>query len=80
MMLLVICFLSTRLWSIQIQGNIMNPTSQLLEFLDQQGIIHAHCRDLPYAQPEEQNDKFFDVFFILILHHNRNQIPGVRRL
>ena len=59
---------------------IMEEVLSAMTLAHQQGIIHAHCRDLPYAQPEEQNDKFFDVFFILILHHNRNQIPGVRRL
>ena len=57
MMLLVICFLSTRLWSIQIQGNIMNPTSQLLEFLEDQGISYGmkkiHCHALAEAMRRE---------------------------
>ena len=46
----------------------------------QQEIVHTHCQNLPYSQPEQQYYKFFNVYFTLILHHNRNRIPEVRHL
>lgn len=34
-------WLSGHIWNIHIDGNVRNPTPQLLEFLDQQGVIHG---------------------------------------
>lgn len=37
-------WLSGHIWNIHIDGNVANSTPQLLEFLDQQGIIHGISR------------------------------------
>ena len=34
-------FFSSHIWNIHIEGNIRNSTPEILEFLDQQGIIHG---------------------------------------
>ena len=36
-MVCVLIFLSGRLWNIHIEGNIMNPTPELLKFLEKRG-------------------------------------------
>ena len=38
-------WLSGHIWNIHIDGNVTNSTPQLLEFLDQQGIIHGISRN-----------------------------------
>ncbi len=38
---LLLFWLSGRIWNIHIDGNVKNSTPQLLEFLDQQGVIHG---------------------------------------
>ncbi len=38
-------WLSGHIWNIHIDGNVKNSTPQLLEFLDQQGIIHGISRN-----------------------------------
>ena len=43
-LLLMVCvfvFLSGRLWNIHIEGNVMNPTQQLLQFLEEEGITYG---------------------------------------
>lgn len=47
---ILLCFsllfwLSGHIWNIHIDGNVKNSTPQLLEFLDQQGIIHGISRN-----------------------------------
>ena len=38
-------WLSGHIWNIHIDGNVKNSTPQLLEFLDQQGVIHGISRN-----------------------------------
>lgn len=40
-MVCVLIFLSGRLWNIHIEGNIMNPTPELLKFLEKEGIHYG---------------------------------------
>ena len=40
-MICVLIFLSGRLWNIHIEGNIMNPTPELLKFLEKEGIHYG---------------------------------------
>lgn len=48
----LILFLSGRIWNIHIEGNIQNPTPDILGFLSEQGIVHGiskrtiNCADL----------------------------------
>lgn len=60
--LAVLCllfFLSGRVWSVEIEGNILNPTSQLMDFLKEQGIHfgiarkNVHCSVLADALRRE---------------------------
>ena len=37
----LLLWLSGHIWNIHIDGNVKNSTPQLLEFLDQQGVIHG---------------------------------------
>lgn len=39
--ILVLFWLSGHIWNIHIEGNLKNSTPELLEFLDEQGIIHG---------------------------------------
>ncbi len=39
--LILLLFLSGRIWNIHIQGNIQNSTPQILEFLKQNGVTHG---------------------------------------
>lgn len=54
-MLCVFVFLSGRLWNIHIEGNLMNPTQELLAFLGEEGITYGmskkkiHCTSLAQA-------------------------------
>ena len=34
-------FFSSHIWNIHIEGNVLNSTPEILEFLDQQGVIHG---------------------------------------
>ena len=49
----VLFFLSGRVWNIHIEGNILNPTPQLVDFLEEKGICcgvfkkKIHFRKLP---------------------------------
>ena len=65
-MICVLVFLSGRLWNIHIDGNIMNPTPELLQFLEEEGITYGmsrkniHCTRLA----EAMRRKFPDITWV----------------
>ena len=40
----ILLFLSTRIWNIHIEGNIINTTPQILAFLGEKGILHGMAK------------------------------------
>ena len=40
----ILLFLSSRIWNIHIEGNIINTTPQILNFLEEKGILHGMAK------------------------------------
>ena len=62
----VLFFLSGRVWNIHIEGNILNPTPQLVDFLEEKGICcgvskkKIHCN----ALAEEMRREFPEITWV----------------
>ena len=40
----LIFFMTGRIWNIHIEGNVRNGTGEILDFLDEQGIVHGMAK------------------------------------